>query len=158
MKTAEPKQRGAEPCFETLKQCEAVTGAPIAWLKSEKRAGNPGFQHGRLYFWTFLKEALPRLQAESGIDWANEAKKWTAKLKQQEHEANAGNLWPAADVRRSVMQYVVAAANVLRQRLENEAPSQMAGLDVAGARVIGKRIVDDVYANMRALAETDWKP
>lgn len=158
MKRSEPKQRGAEPCFETLKQAEAVTGAPIAWLKSEKKAGNPGFQHGRLYFWTFLKTALPRMQAESGIDWANEAKKWTAKLKQQEHDSNAEKLWDAGDVRRSVIGFVTAALNVLRQRVENEAPAQMAGLDVASARVIGKRIVDDVYGNLRALTETDWKP
>ncbi|MBN2507768.1 MAG: hypothetical protein JXQ71_13855 [Verrucomicrobia bacterium] len=39
---------------------------------------------------------------------------------------------------------------ILRQRLENEAPMAMAGVDTGSARVIAKRIVDEICREMEA--------
>jgi hypothetical protein len=44
------------------------------------------------------------------------------------------------------------ASPMLEQKLVNEWPSAVAGLDVPAARVFGRRMVDDILAGMRALA------
>lgn len=58
-----------------------------------------------------------------------------------------------AEVAGALTATATRVAAILRQRLENEYPMQVAGLDAPQARVYGKRVVDEVLREVQGLAE-----
>jgi phage terminase Nu1 subunit (DNA packaging protein) len=69
------------------------------------------------------------------------------------NDLKAKLLVPKAEVTAAMTATATRVAAILRQRLENEYPMQVAGLDAPQARVYGKRVVDEVLREVQGLAE-----
>jgi len=72
------------------------------------------------------------------------------------NDAKQGALVPRAEVERAIIATATEVRAILRQRLENEYPGQVAGLDVPQARIYGKRLVDEVMVAIQGL-DRFWK-
>jgi len=72
------------------------------------------------------------------------------------NDRNAGTLILTATVEQRLHEIAAGQLKILRQRLENEYPTAVAGMDPAQARVYGKRLVDEICSQMRQLVEK-WK-
>ena len=64
--------------------------------------------------------------------------------KQTKNLAREGKLVDKDGVAADLTRYMSGQKAILRQRLENEFPAQVAGMDAAQVRVEGKKIVDEI--------------
>lgn len=78
----------------------------------------------------------------------------TRKLKLA-NDLKAGKVVPVASVTKAFLQVAGKVQKIVRQRLENEYPTFCAGLQVAEARVYGKRLADEIIKDIAAL-EGAW--
>lgn len=68
------------PMFDTLAQCAAATGVPLAALKMAKGDGCEAFRHGRVDFGVFIRWFFAHDGGEN-TDWAKENKRLDALIK-----------------------------------------------------------------------------
>ena len=73
------------------------------------------------------------------------------------NDQKAGTLIEVATMEKEIHEIASGQLKILRQKLENEYPIAVAGMDPAQARIYGKRLVDEICASMRAL-DTKSKP
>ena len=64
-----------------------------------------------------------------------------------------GKLVSVDEIREKLQPLASGQLAVLRQKLELEYPTVVAGLDVPAARVYGKRLIDDLTTRMRQLVD-----
>ena len=129
----------------------------LADLKIAKAAGCSAFKASRVY----EAELIPWLKANKAALAATSESIEALKLKiasQQErklriaNDAKEGKLIELEKVKRSHAKLCAAASDLLTQKLENEFPALVAGLDVAAVRVHGKRLNDAIRAEFREMA------
>jgi hypothetical protein len=138
--------------------CESIgiasvrTGIPIDVLRAARAAGCPNFRGGRVYC-----DGLVEWISANGaaIQSAVEAEAPAGSLKEQKLSEEIRKLKLANDIKARVLVNVAkcveahakekaALIAILRQKLENEYPVAVAGLDPGSARVYGKRVVDAI--------------
>lgn len=78
----------------------------------------------------------------------------TRKLKLA-NDLKAGKVVAVAQIANGFLKVSTSVKKILRQRLENEYPTFCAGLQVAEARVYGKRLADEIIKEFAAL-ESAW--
>lgn len=144
------------PTYDSITQCSGATGIPEAILKHAKKSGCPAFKSNRVYLEPLLRWLFSRGHAEGKTNWGEEFKKWRAKIEQTRYEQRAGELVVKANVDKVVRKVLASTFTILEQILVNEYPVAVAGLDVAEARVFGKRVLDKVMAEMQKLA-VEWE-
>lgn len=69
------------------------------------------------------------------------------------NEERQGFLIPRAEVAESVRKLAGQFTKLLDAKLENEYPAAVAGLDVPGARAFGKRLNDEIRAEVQRWAD-----
>lgn len=142
------------PTYDSMQQCAARSGIPLALIKRAKRYGCTAFAVGsRVRLQPLLAWLFSTLAEEAGIDWGNELKKWQAKRQQQFWEQREGNLVDVDDVTHMVLEVSARQRQILTQRLQNEMPTAMAGVDPGSGRIIGKRIVDEICRELEQFIE-----
>ena len=72
------------------------------------------------------------------------------------NDQNAGALIELATVEKQLHEIASSQLKVLRQRLESEWPLAVSSMDVPQARIYGKRLVDEICAEMRSLV-SKWE-
>jgi len=77
------------PCYDTMEQCSAKTGVPIACLKLAKKQGCDGFSPGgRIHFSEFIKwwfkqgDKLESNDPDKDVDWGIRDKRATALMRE----------------------------------------------------------------------------
>ena len=116
------------------------------------RAGLKPDRSGR---WS-LADALPVLeQIGKGKDSPLRDQKLSEEIRKLRiaNDAKEGRLVLRATVASDLLTVCSAQRRLLEQKLVNEYPSAVAGMDVAQARVFGRRLVADVCTEMQKLAD-----
>lgn len=70
------------------------------------------------------------------------------------NDRDDGKLIPVEDVKRREASILAKVDSIIEQKLSNEYPSAVAGLDVPQARVYGKRLGDQIRGLFNELAST----
>jgi hypothetical protein len=153
--------------YDSIAAAAAGMKLPKSYLRQAKKRGAPGFRGSRVYPgelrpWIEKDMATsivpdaggaaslpvePREQAELRIFLAD------AVWKEQRNEIQAGRYTKNEIFIEAVEDLANEQRTILRQKLENEYPSVVAGLEPAQARVYGKRVVDECFRLMQQLAE-----
>jgi hypothetical protein len=143
--------------YDSISQASVTLNISQEVLKAAKAAGCPNFKSSRVYV-----DGLKKWIADHAAAITPEQDKAT--LKDQKLREEVRKLKLANDVKEGKLverSRVVASwqraskaiVSALRQRLENEYPTGVAGLEPAQARVYGKRLVDLCISDIRAAAD-----
>lgn len=158
---AKPKQ---QETADGLAQASKLLGVPLALLKAAKRAGAPGFRHGRVYLaevqaWIEKNPSAESQDAEpQDIQTARFHKvlEEVRKLRHQNERAS-GEV-----IHRSVVASALAAMcqdwNTARVRFEAEGPARMAGKEADECRVVVRGFMDEVGTALAACAKHFAEP
>jgi hypothetical protein len=125
----------------------------VGTLRKAKRKGAPGFRGSRVY----PAELLPWLKQNAGASDAKEKAELRmfladAEYKELRTEQKKRELLSVKVFVEAIDDLVNEQRTILRQKLENEYPAVVAGLEPAQARVYGKRVVDELFRLMQQLA------
>lgn len=148
--------------FESLAAASAVLDVPVPILRAAKAKGAPHFKIGNR-----IREVENGVTLKAWIaDHADDLKAAGENLSLKDQKTNEeirklklandlkeGALVSRLAVQSSVSKTAEAIKSFLTQKLENEYPSAVAGLDVAGARVYGKRVNDEILRELQKLGE-----
>ncbi len=155
-----PRDAAEHPLFyDSMHRAAVGLKLSLAVVRRAKRMGAPGFQSGRVY----PAELLPWLRKhgnEAGIGDYDSARlavmmEQARRLKLR-NDQTEGALVRRSEVASAVVASITAAKGILRYKLEQEYPAKVAGLDIPQARIYGKRLVDEVCAEMQKL-DVYWK-
>lgn len=140
----------------SVNQLSKLTGADRRTVDKAVVGLEPGGKRGKakLYVLSDVEAALKARRPAAGLrDQKLEQEIRRLRLANDKQE---GTLISVKTVATKLQELSAGQLALLRQRLENEAPSQIADLkDPAAVRVILKRTVDEVCEKMRALVK-DW--
>jgi hypothetical protein len=139
------------PVYDSIDQCSAATGIPRGAIKLAKRKGCKAFKSNRIY----LCDLLPWLFSNDGaaVPWSDVFQEWRAKREKLRHDKDAGILINEEDSAEWFLRFAKEAAGIYHQKLINEMPSAVAGLDVPSARIYGKRIYNLTMAALRQIVK-----
>jgi hypothetical protein len=146
--------------FDSMDQASAAMKIPKETLQRIKAKGCPAFRGSRIYeqelrdymdanaeqFKTSGDDTESIKNRKAFEDWRK------VKLANDKEE---GKLIVRKLVSMRLHELSAGQLTLLRQRLENELPAQVAGLDPASARIIFKRVVDEICGKMQVLVK-DW--
>jgi hypothetical protein len=144
--------------YQTLSQAAGAMGVPPEVLKAAKRAGCPAFHaSGRVDGPEFREwmqqhgDSLTVAAPESSLKdklLAEQVRKYKI-----HNDSKMELLVSRAKVADAVAKILKAADAMIEQKLVNEWPQFVAGLDPAGARAYGKRLGDALRAELGKLGE-----
>lgn len=141
-----------------MAQAAAATGISKASLKRAKEKGCPAFKGSRVDG-TALREWLK--ENESSLHESGEVILKDQKLAEEVRKLRIRNdkdeekTIPKGKLAADLHALAADQLQLLRQRLENELPATVAGLDPSSARIIFKRVVDEIAGKMQQLV-TRW--
>src|ERR1044072_4622106 len=128
------------PVYDNASQCSAATGIPIPVIKQARKTKSLG--HGGNVSLATLLQVIFEQGADQ--DWPKLKAKFAALREQTRHERETGALIPQVEVAGSLRASGTSIKSILRQRLENEYPAFVSGLQPPEARVFGKRLADEI--------------
>lgn len=140
--------------YDSMASAAAAMGISKDVLAQAKRKGAPGFRGSRV----FGKEVLAWLaDHKEELNPKNERAGVQLKILLEQHrklklanDQKESKVIPVEWVETKWAAIGAKVMTVLRQKLENEYPSLVCGLDPAQARVYGKRLVDEISTAIRA--------
>lgn len=143
------------PVFDSMTQCAGATGIPLPILRRAKRAGCDAFTAGsRVALGPLLHYLFGDAASHDGVcNWSDELRKWQARRQEQAWQERAHELIERSRVITFFAALATRQKDILRQRLENELPARMAGVDPGSGRVIAKRVVDEICDEMQKAVE-----
>jgi hypothetical protein len=143
--------------YDTMKQAAAGMGLNLSTLKKAKAAGCSAFRGSRVY-----RKELEAWLKEHKDEIVTTASKEDVQIEKLLEEVRklriANDLKEKELVRRSLVieahaKMAEQVRKLLEQKLENEYPGLVAGLDVAQARVFGKRLHDQIVSEFKGFAK-----
>jgi hypothetical protein len=136
------------PVVDSLKTASASWGFTVDILKQCKKAGCPAFRHGRIYHKEFIKwfdENRDKIESQDPKrEW--EIRRLKAQCRQIEfrQKVEEGNYTANDKIYASIAHAAQRMKAVLRQKLEVEYPTLLAGADVTEHRIKGLELVDEI--------------
>lgn len=156
-----PKAEVGHRTFISVVQAANQMGYPLAALRVARKLGADGFGAGghiyeaELLAWLSVNQSAidEALKKGTGDDYSKKRtyEQWR-KLK-IENDVKEGRLVPLETILPDFQQWIAEAIQILRQELENNYPQAVAGLDVAQARVYGRRLVDQIITAQHKLLD-----
>ena len=140
--------------FDSQEQCAAATGIPLSVLQEAKKNGCPAFKHGRVKLAPLLKWLFK--QTGEIQNHGEELKKWKAHLAKTNAEKAAKLVTSNEFIAGALLKNGQAETTILRQRLENEMPSVLEGLEKAQIRIKLKAVADEIIKEFQAM-EIHWR-
>lgn len=150
--------KSSDRVFETLAAAANALGVEIDLLKQAKKLGCPNFrQGGRIHCKNLNKwiaDHSKELQA-SGDKLSLRDQKTNQEIRKLKilNDAKERALVPRDAVMRAISTLSQGIIPLLDQKLENEYPAMVSGLDVAGARVFGKRLNDSIKQEIQKFSK-----
>lgn len=142
--------------FPSMKAAAAAMGLSLSILKEAKEMGCAGFKaRGSVdekQVRAFIAEHHEKL-SKSGTSLRDQKIAEEVRKLRLKNDRDEAKLIPVEDVRQIHAEILARVDGILEQKLSNEYPSAVAGLDVAQARVYGKRLGDQVRGEFQKLAE-----
>lgn len=145
--------------FDSMGQAAAMTGLGLDALRMLKRTGCPAFHATRVNEAELLAwiSTHPVESIRGPVTLRDQKLKEEIRKLRVVNDAKQGALASRAKVAASLRAMAGKVRAILDQKLEQEMPAAMAGLDVPGARVYGKRLNDQICEAFAALAkEWEW--
>jgi hypothetical protein len=137
--------------FASMRQCAAVKGIPLSVLKAAKEAGAPGFRPSNRVYWEDLapwleqhREALQQENTDTKEYWAKFKLRCDGLRSELALKKDNGELLSKTEVSQQLTRLSLAAASLLRTKLEEELPPRLLGLDVIAIREQMAKAVDSV--------------
>lgn len=154
-KTTRLKSNHGESGPFSINALSEMTGVDRRTLKKHLASVTPKKVEGvsKLYELADVEAALPK-ESQGGSLRDEKLREEIRKLRIK-NDRDQGLVVPRARVAESISRILPTAMGQLEQKLVNEYPSAVAGLDVPQARVYGKRVFDDLAASLRAF-EKEW--
>ncbi len=165
----QPKQRvGRKPdpdssiprVFDSISQCSAVTGIPVAALRAAKKADDPpcpAFRHSRVDLVAYLKWRFG-LSEDAIEDWGNDLKMWKAKREKIAHDKDAGTVADRSEVTFAVGKAMAVLFSSMDRQFGNSLPPVLKGLDEAGIQQRLLSAVETFKSDVRQSLSTIQKP
>lgn len=158
-RTPKSAARTVDRVFDSLAMAAAVLDVDRQTLKRAKEAGCPAFVGSRVQekeFLRWISDNPDKLAAPEGATLDDQKTAEQIRKLRIENDRTEAKLILKATIEQRLHEIHSAQLKILRQRLENEYPTAVAGMDPAQARVYGKRLVDEICAQMRGFVEK-WK-
>lgn len=158
-KRGRPRDEIVWPIFDTMAQCSAATGVPVAVLRESKRAGCPAFKHSRIYFGPFLRWLFENMDDQS-TDWGKDLEKSKAlreRIKLAEDERRVVDRNTIADGIAKGMAYVFGE---LDRVFVGELPARGKGMDELKLRTLACGEIERMKEQLRRTFEnlSEGKP
>jgi hypothetical protein len=145
--------------FPSMRAAAAGMGVSLSILKEAKAMGCEGFKvRGSVdekQVRAFIAEHHEEL-SKSGTNLRDQKIAEEVRKLRIKNDRDETKLIPVEDVCRVHAEMLARVDAILEQKLSNEYPSAVAGLDVAQARVYGKRLGDQVRGEFQKLADK-WR-
>jgi hypothetical protein len=148
-----------ERVFDSLAAAAAALNLDTQTLKRAKGAGCPAFVGSRVQekeFLRWISDNPDKLAAPAGATLEDQKTAEQVRKLRIGNDREDGALILVATVEKLLHEIAAGQLKILRQRLENEYPTAVSGMDPAQARVYGKRLVDEICAQMCDLVKK-WK-
>jgi hypothetical protein len=144
-----------------MAQAAAALGLSVDALKAVKDRGCDAFNaSGRIDETKLLKwiKDNPDVMAEGAVILSLKDQKISEEIRKLriQNDAKEGALVSRSRIVEALQRVGSAIDGITEAKLCNEWPEAVAGLDVAGARVYGRRLKDSMMAEIRKL-ESEWK-
>lgn len=140
--------------FDSMKACAAALNVSVDVVRRIKESGSTAFQGSRINAEQFQKDLSAygeRKKVEGKLSLRDQKLLEEIRRLKLENDESESRLISKAWVVSRIAACGSKVRGILRQKLEIEYPNAAAGLDVRGARVYGKRLVDDVLNEVQAL-------
>lgn len=140
--------------FDSMKACAAALNISIDLVRRVKESGSTAFQGSRInaeQFQKDLNDLGERKKLEGKLSLRDQKLLEEIRRLKIENDESESRLISKAWVVSRIAACGSRVRGILRQKLEIEYPNAAAGLDVRGARVYGKRLVDDVLGEFQSL-------
>jgi hypothetical protein len=145
--------------FDNYAQAAGAMGVTKAILRRAKELNCPAFKQGnRIWedeFLTWYLEHAGELKADEEDELTPQHKKIYEEIRKLKigNDTKQRLVIPIGEIKSAIGGFAVRTRAMLIQKLENEYPSVVAGLDVPGARVYGKRLNDSILEELRRMGE-----
>lgn len=155
------KNKPKSTLYDSMGQAAAALGVSIETLKAAKKKGCTAFKPGgRVAGGEFLKwvSANPDAMAAGAESLSLKDQKISEEIRKLriQNDAKEGALVSRSKVAEALLRCGKAIDTMTEAKLCNEWPEAVAGLDVAQARVYGRRMKDGVMGEIRKL-EGEWR-
>jgi hypothetical protein len=145
--------------FPSIAAAAAAMGVSETLLKDATRLGCDGFKARGSVNEASVVKFIAEHEAElvtGGV--ALRDQKLTEEIRKLriKNDKDAKLSVPVESVKQCIARILARVDQILEQKLCNEYPSAVAGLDVPQARIYGKRLGDQIRAEMNKLKE-EWK-
>lgn len=148
------RERKIKPEYDSMAQCSAMTGIPLAVLKAAKKNGCPAFNHHRIQ----LGELLPWLfdesrQSESEAMWgAAEYQNWRARREKILHDRDARKLVLRDEIRRACESVMAELFAEVERFFVEEGPATLKGLTEPQIIERARPLVESLKTKLTATA------
>ncbi len=147
----------AQEVYASMRQLSGAKDIPLTVIKAAKEAGAPGFSASNRIYWAelgpWLQENIDSLKTAAGdkdkAQWILLKLKCDALRSELALAKEKGELIAKDEVSTQLTRLTSAASNLLKTKLEDEAPARLAGLDAIAIRQELARIVDDIAATFQ---------
>ena len=161
MKRTKKRTKKQPDTVRTFAAAASQLGNTVAYLKSVRDAGGAGFKSdGRIdcnavRTWMLANpDKLP-----PALNWKDGLGEEKLRREKRRNDFEEGELLKVNAMVVAFQRVSTGVKKILRQRLENEYPTFCAGLQVAEARVYGKRLADEIIKEIATLqAAWNGKP
>ncbi len=155
------KESGIQNWYESIANCSAITGIPVATIRLAKKNGCTGFRGSRVYLLELLRWIFSQEPSEDGIDWGQALKKAQTKREEIKLENERKKTILKTDVHAVISAATSKLFGTLDRQDNAELPSALHGLDkIAIQRELlsaHEKLVKEFLAALDALANQEVK-
>lgn len=145
--------------YSSIASAAAALGVSEAILKQSKRMGSDAFLASGRVDGTLLLKFISEHEKElttGGVALRDQKVSEEVRKLRIRNDRDEGKLISVDLVKQCVARVLSRVDQILEQKLANEYPSAVAGLDVPQARIYGKRLGDQVRVEFNKL-KGEWK-
>jgi hypothetical protein len=149
-------KKPAEPLARTIVATELCKLTGLTDRRHRQLAHDGYFPppiRGKYQFEATIRGNFKYYQERSDGEMGNKVKFEAHRKLKLINDRTSGTLMETKTVSAELQGICAEQIKILRQKLENEYPTAVAGMDPAQARIFGKRLVDDICAKMRDFAD-----
>lgn len=136
------------PTYDSIAQCSASTGIPVAVLRFAKKNGCSAFDYSRVKLGAFLEWYFA--QSDANHNWDDRYKEYRAKREQQKFAREDGSTIGTADAERAGAIMLGFLGKTLRQKFCNDMPSSLSGKQEPEIRIALGAALDDSFAQAKS--------
>lgn len=145
---------------DSMAAAAAVSGQPLELFKKAKRLGAPGFKGSRVsaeLVLKFVAENPEKFTTPAGCaDLKDQKLNEEVRKLRLSNDQKEAKLVPRAAGAEAIRKTIGLVGPILEQKLQNELPTVMAGIDPSQGRVYGKRLTDEILLKFQD-CERFWK-